>query len=153
LLRVSNTITLPRLASATPRSLRATEPHETKGRCVPEPQYQLVRDRLIKTRARQHLTLREAAEKAGVSAATLSRFERGASNPDLPTVDRLIDWLELDRSAVFAPAPRRAREKTLPDQVAVMLRADRNLDPGIAQALSKVFKTAYDEFTKADAER
>lgn len=116
-----------------------------------EPDYQLIRDRLIKTRKRTRITLRQAGQKIGVSAATLSRFERGAGNPDLPTIDRLIDWLELDRSAVFAPpAKGTRRDPGTPEQVEVLLRADRNLDPGTAMALSNLFKAAYQELSKVD---
>jgi transcriptional regulator with XRE-family HTH domain len=118
---------------------------------VAEPDYQLIRDRLTQTRTRQRITLRQAAHKTGISAATISRFERGAQNPDLPTLNKLIDWLELDRSAVFAP-PKKGKqpEPATPDQVAVLLRADRNLDPGTARALSNLFKSAYDEFSKVE---
>jgi transcriptional regulator with XRE-family HTH domain len=121
---------------------------------VAEPDYQLVRDRLIQTRTRNRITLRQAGQKIGVSAATLSRFERGAGNPDLPTLNSLIEWLELDRSAVFAPTKKgRTRDPGTPEQVAVLLRADRNLDAGTAQALSNLFKTAYQEFSKVDPDR
>ena len=118
---------------------------------MPDPDYQLVRERLAQTRNRQRITLRQAAQKTGVSAATLSRFERSAGNPDLPTIDKLIDWLELDRAAVFAPSKRgKQRKPATPDQVAVLLRADPTLDPGTAQALSNLFKSAYTEFSKVD---
>jgi transcriptional regulator with XRE-family HTH domain len=118
---------------------------------LPDPDYQLVRERLAQTRNRQRITLRQAAQKTGISAATLSRFERGAGNPDLPTIDKLIDWLELDRAAVFAPSKRgKQRKPATPDQVAVLLRADPKLDPGTAQALSNLFKSAYAEFSKVD---
>lgn len=119
-----------------------------------EPDYQLVRDRLIQTRKRNRITLRQAGQRVGVSAATLSRFERGAGNPDLPTLNSLIDWLELDRSAVFAPKNKGDKSDAgTPDQVEVLLRADRNLDAGTAQALSNLFKAAYQEFSKVDPDR
>jgi transcriptional regulator with XRE-family HTH domain len=128
---------------------RAPEP--TEGEPLPDPDYQLVRERLVQTRRRQNVTLRQAAQRTGISAATLSRFERGAGNPDLPTIDKLISWLELDRAAVFAPSGRgKARPANTPDQVAVLLRADPKLDRGTAQALSRLFKSAYSEFSKID---
>jgi transcriptional regulator with XRE-family HTH domain len=126
-------------------------PEPIEGEPLPDPDYQLVRERLVQTRRRQNVTLRQAAQKTGISAATLSRFERGAGNPDLPTIDKLISWLELDRAAVFVPSGRgKERPTNTPDQVAVLLRADPKLDRGTAQALSRLFKSAYSEFSKID---
>jgi transcriptional regulator with XRE-family HTH domain len=134
---------------------RGQSPSTAKEQCfLSDPDYRLVRERLALTRKRQRITLRQAAQKVGISAATLSRFERGAGNPDLPTIDRLIDWLELDRAAVFAPSKAgRQRVPATPDQVAVLLRADPKLDPSTAQALSNLFKSAYAEFSKVDTGR
>jgi len=124
------------------------------GVCLADPDYQLIRDRLVQTRERNRITLRQAGQMVGVSAATLSRFERGAGNPDLPTLDRLIEWLGLDRAAVFAPAKKgKKKDPGTPEQVAVLLRADRNLDAGTAQALSSLFKAAYQELSKVDPNR
>jgi transcriptional regulator with XRE-family HTH domain len=115
---------------------------------MPSPDYELIRSRLTQTRERQRITLRRAAEITGVSAATLSRFERGAANPDLPTIDKLIDWLELDRAEVFAGRNSEHDQLKTPDQVARILRSDRNLDTNTARALSSLFRAAYDGFAE-----
>ena len=60
-------------------------------------------------------------------------------------MNKLIDWLELDRNAVFHSAPPHAKET--PKQVEVLLRADKKLDPRTARALASIFKTAYKEMT------
>ena len=111
---------------------------------MPEPNYELVRQRLQTTRYQRGLNLRDASKHIGVSAPTLSRIERGASTPDVGTLDLLIDWLELDRSAVFNAPP--AEAKSTPDSVEVLLRADKDLDAKTARALSAIFRAAYDEF-------
>src|SRR5436309_13022445 len=104
------------------------------------PNYALVSERLRRARKQGNLSLRQVANAIDVSASTLSRVERGAQ-PDLETVNKLIDWLELDRNAVFHSAPMEAKDTAM--QVEVLLRADKNLDPRTAKALASIFKTAY----------
>lgn len=106
--------------------------------------YELVRDRLIKTRRKRGVSLREVAEQTGLSAATLSRFEKKKGTPDLPTVAKLADWLSLDRAAVFNAQEEEAADT--PSVVTAHLRADKNLDPETAEALAKSFNELYKAF-------
>ncbi len=110
-----------------------------------EPQLELVRERLSSTRRERRLTLRQAAEQIGVSPTTLSRIERGAGRPDLPTLDALITWLDLDRASVF-DAARPEAPSTL-EAVQVLLRADKNLNERTARALSTIFESVYKELS------
>ncbi|MGD0165907.1 MAG: helix-turn-helix transcriptional regulator [Gaiellaceae bacterium] len=110
--------------------------------------YELVNQRLRLTRKQRGLSLRDVAEEIGVSPSTLSRVERGAA-PDLATLNKLIDWLGIDRSAVFHSRP--AAPKTVPRQVEVLLRADKNIDPKTATTLAKIFETAYKEMTTGNS--
>lgn len=110
------------------------------------PNYALVSERLKKTRQQRDLTLRQAEEATGVGAATLSRIERGATTPDNDTLDKLIDWLELERSAVYNAAP--AAADSTPEAVTALLRADPHLDSKTVQALGAIFETAYAQFTE-----
>jgi transcriptional regulator with XRE-family HTH domain len=109
-----------------------------------EPNYELIRQRLRRARRQRGLSLREVADEITVSPSTLSRLERGTGSPDLPTVNKLISWLDVDRDAVFGVRAQR-EEKSTPASVEVLLRADKNLDPKTAQTLAKIFKTAYRE--------
>jgi transcriptional regulator with XRE-family HTH domain len=108
-----------------------------------KPNYELVRTRLRRARKSKRLSLRDAAAEIGeVSPSTLSRIERGAT-PDLATLERLLDWLGLDRDVVLnsrTPTPG-----STPRQVEVLLRADKKLDPGTAKTLAKIFHAAYKE--------
>jgi transcriptional regulator with XRE-family HTH domain len=114
---------------------------------VPEPNYDLVRERLRRARKRRNLSLREVADEIGeISPSTLSRIERGAT-PDLGNLNMLVAWLKLDRDAVFNAKPPTA--KTTPRQVEVLLRADKKLDPRTARTLAKIFDTAYREMTES----
>lgn len=109
-----------------------------------KPNYDLVRERLRRTRQQRDLTLREAEQETGVGAATLSRIERGATTPDNATLDKLIDWLELERSHVYNAAPTDA--ESTPEAVTALLRADPQLDSNTVKALGAIFETAYAQF-------
>lgn len=109
-----------------------------------DPNYELIRERLRRGRRQRGLSLREVAEEIDVSPSTLSRLERGTGSPDLPTVNKLIAWLDIDRDAVFGVRPKK-EEKSTPASVEVLLRADKNIDPKTAKTLAKIFRTAYQE--------
>jgi transcriptional regulator with XRE-family HTH domain len=115
------------------------------------PDFELVRRRLAQARKRQDLSLRAVAEDAGISAATLSRFESRKGNPDLETLSKLIEWLKLDRGDVFR-APLSAPRDT-PQAVEVHLRADPKLDPKTAQALAEGFRIMYERFTQDEPDQ
>jgi transcriptional regulator with XRE-family HTH domain len=109
-----------------------------------QPNYELIRERLRRTRRQRNLSLREVAEEIGVSASTLSRLERGTGVPDLPTLTSLATWLDVDRDTLFGVRGK-TQERSTPATVEVLLRADKNLDPKTAKTLAKIFRTAYTE--------
>ncbi len=115
------------------------------------PDFELVRKRLAQARKNQDLSLRAVAEATDISAATLSRFESRKGNPDLETLSKLIDWLELDRGDVFG-APSLVPRDT-PQAVEVHLRADPKLDPKTAQALAEGFRIMYEHFTQDEPDK
>src|SRR5437879_3764513 len=84
--------------------------------------------------------LRTAAAESGISAATLSRLERGlfATLPDTPTLTKVAAWLGTSVSELLKEPgqakTKTARESTLPEMVEVHLRADKNLPPETAKA-------------------
>jgi transcriptional regulator with XRE-family HTH domain len=108
------------------------------------PDYELVSKRLRLARKQRNLSLRDVEREIKVSPSTLSRIERGAA-PDLATLNKLVDWLEIERSAVFHSQP--AEPKSTPQKVEVLLRADKDIDPKTATTLAKIFQTAYKEMT------
>ncbi len=106
------------------------------------------------------LSLRDVADETGVSASTLSRIENGTGKPDADNIARLTGWLNMPMERVMgASATARAGEETLasavhyfpheatPDIVEAHLRADRNLTPETAKALSELFRVAYAQFS------
>src|ERR1700738_1789797 len=101
--------------------------------------------RLHEKRLARGLSLRQAAQEAGVSPTTLSRVERGDHLPDRENLLQLANWdgMTLDQVALN-PAEHNvivhnADESTV-EAVALHLRADKDLDPKDAQILMEVFR-------------
>jgi transcriptional regulator with XRE-family HTH domain len=102
------------------------------------------------------LSLRAVADVTNVSASTLSRIENGTGKPDADNIARLTNWLDMpvdrvlnrqnDRDSV-EPVVYYPHEAT-PEIVEAHLRADKNLSPETAKALSELFRVAYSEFSK-----
>ena len=103
-------------------------------------------NRLAQARKHRSLGLRAVSEATGISPAKLSRFESKEGNPDIDTLLRLVDWLELERSDVFAAAA--AATADTPGVVEVHLQADPR-----RQALAEGFRIMYERFTQDEPER
>lgn len=109
---------------------------------------------LKRKRRQEALSLRAVAKQTQVSASTLSRIENGSGVPDAETLARLARWLEIPLERVVEvrghdltdPVVYYPQEST-PDIVEAHLRADRNLTPETAQALSELFRVAYRQFS------
>jgi transcriptional regulator with XRE-family HTH domain len=112
--------------------------------------------RAIKRRREElQLSLRDVADVTGVSASTLSRIENGTGRPDADNIARLTSWLDMPVDRVM----RKQREEDVeavvyypheatPEIVEAHLRADKNLSPETAKALSELFRVAYQQFSK-----
>ena len=101
------------------------------------------------------LSLRDVADETGVSASTLSRIENGTGKPDADNIARLTGWLEVPIERVMSGQPEGDESKAVvyfpqeptPSIVEAHLRADRNLTPETAKALSELFRVAYTQFS------
>ena len=82
--------------------------------------------------------MRAAAKEIGVSAATLSRVERGYL-PDLETFRKICAWLGVDSGEVLGLVP----PKPSTPQVTVHFRKSQTLTPKTAQALGKMVLAAH----------
>lgn len=111
--------------------------------------------RAIKRRREElGLSLRDVADKTNVSASTLSRIENGTGKPDADNIARLTDWLDMPVDRVMRKSGAEAAvepviyypHEATPEIVEAHLRADRNLTPETAKALSELFRVAYDNF-------
>ncbi len=107
-------------------------------------------------REEQGLSLRDVANETGVSASTLSRIENGTGKPDADNIARLTAWLNVPMERIMSGRSSEGDEarpvvyfpqETMPDIVEAHLRADRNLTPDTAKALSELFRVAYAQFS------
>ena len=100
-------------------------------------------------------SLRDVADVTGVSASTLSRIENGTGKPDADNIARLTGWLDMPMDRIMnkqsssnevEPVIYYPHEAT-PEIVEAHLRADKNLSPETANALSELFRVAYKQFS------
>lgn len=108
----------------------------------------------IRTKRRESkLGLRAAAKEIGLSAATLSRLERGLSSslPDAESLSKLAAWLNTTVSSLLEEKQSKnashEKQSDVRDIVEVHLRADKKLTPETAKALAGMFRTLYDQVT------
>ena len=102
------------------------------------------------------LSLRDVADVTQVSASTLSRIENGTGKPDADNIARLTNWLDMPVDRVMKKKGARENveavvyypHEAMPEIVEAHLRADRNLTPETAKALSELFRVAYTQFSK-----
>jgi len=97
------------------------------------------------------LSLRDAADAIGVSAATLSRIESGGRLPGRDTLLRIAHWLGVRLDLSEPPRSRRQGVSTAPplttvEAVELRVRTDRDLAPADAEALTEIFRIAYERF-------
>ena len=112
--------------------------------------------RAIKRRREElQLSLRDVADLTGVSASTLSRIENGTGKPDADNIARLTSWLDMPVDRVMKKQREEDVEAVVyypheatPEIVEAHLRADKNLTPETAKALSELFRVAYQQFSK-----
>jgi transcriptional regulator with XRE-family HTH domain len=99
------------------------------------------------------MSLRDVADITQVSASTLSRIENGTGRPDTDNIGRITQWLDMPVDRLMKhgddvePVIYYPHEAT-PEIVEAHLRADKNLDPQTAVALSELFRVAYQQFSK-----
>lgn len=127
--------------------------------------YRSDRDSLINTaelgkaikrrREELKLSLRDVADVVGVSASTLSRIENGTGRPDADNIARITQWLDMPVDRLIRGQAGGEVEPVIyyphepvPEIVEAHLRADKNLSAETANALSELFRVAYEQFSK-----
>lgn len=111
--------------------------------------------RAVKRRRQElRLSLRNVADVTDVSASTLSRIENGKGKPDADNIARLTGWLDMPIDRVMNKQPENDVEPVIyypheatPEIVEAHLRADKELTPETAKALSELFRVAYKQFS------
>jgi transcriptional regulator with XRE-family HTH domain len=103
-------------------------------------------DLAARIRARRRdlgIGMREAARQIGVSAATLSRVERGGHLPDRENLFRFQRWLEPDAGGDPAQREPHTPGASTMEAVELHLRADPDLTEEDAEALARMVRLAY----------
>jgi transcriptional regulator with XRE-family HTH domain len=94
--------------------------------------------------------LRETSVEIGnVSPSTLSRVESGRM-PDMETFLALCNWLQVPPAELFRTTEE--DQPDTPEAIAIQLRADKKLDPAIANALASLVKAAYRDLSQKNDE-
>lgn len=94
-------------------------------------------------RKAQKLSWRKLAEKAGVSASTLTRMQQGKL-PDVNTFTRLTRWLKLPAEQFLKQAKSGQRGDPHPLAVAsTLLRGKREMSPKAMEALEELVQAAF----------
>ena len=108
------------------------------------------------------LSLRDVATETAVSASTLSRIENGTGKPDADNIVRLTAWLDVPMERILSGRKVEADssqavvyypQEPTPQIVEAHLRADKNLTPETAAALSELFRVAYNQFSRSQTEK
>lgn len=97
-------------------------------------------------REAKKLTWKTVADKAGVSASTLTRIAQG-KRPDVDTLAALCKWSGLSANDFIAYGESREKPEHLAEIVA-HLRADKNIKPEGAAAIEAMIRSAYEQFRK-----
>ncbi len=112
---------------------------------------------MVRTK-RGHRGLRETVKEIGdISPSTLSRVEN-EKTPDMDTFLQLCDWLMVPPSTFLKNSEEvnnmngeAAQDPS--EEIAIQLRADKNLDPATANALAALVKAAYHNLRDGEDER
>jgi transcriptional regulator with XRE-family HTH domain len=95
-------------------------------------------------RARGERGIREAAREIGISAATLSRVERG-NVPDIGTFAKVCSWLRIDPAEVLGIGETHSPTKAAQPAALVAtahFRAGQTSSPELAKALAEMILAA-----------
>lgn len=98
----------------------------------------------------QNLSLRVAAKKLGMSAATLSRAENGTHIPEGENLVKLARWvgMPLDRPRRRARTDVHGPGASTMEAIELHLRADKELTVDDAEMLVDLMRTAYQRLSR-----
>jgi transcriptional regulator with XRE-family HTH domain len=102
-----------------------------------------VGEELRKRRQAAGWSLKIMEEKTGISAATLSRLERG-STPDVPTMDKAAKWLGVVIQTAGESLAEVNTDEDLLQTIEVHLRANKKLSTRLAKSIAESFATVME---------
>lgn len=93
---------------------------------------------------------KKVAEKAKVSASTLTRMGQG-KRPDVDSLAALASWSGLDVRDFYRDTELPQVQKDTLSQITTLLRADRHIEGEDAQTMELMIKTLYEDMRKRRA--
>ena len=90
--------------------------------------------------------IRSVAEEVGVSAATLSRIERGYTADDA-TLKKVCDWLGVELSEILEGGEVQSKSAVKSARALVHFRKDQAVAPKTANALAQLILAAQDQMS------
>jgi transcriptional regulator with XRE-family HTH domain len=108
----------------------------------PEIDVQLLEKLLRSRRKAANLSLRDAADQIGISAATLQRVEAGQV-PNTAGLIQIVKWLGISMEDLYPQRKSSGMESGTVAKIEVHLRADPHLDPTAAQAIAEAVQKLY----------
>lgn len=67
-----------------------------------QPEFEIMKV-LIEARTKQNMTQKELAEGSGIRQSNISRIEKGASSPNISTLQKLAEGLGMNLQVRFVP--------------------------------------------------
>lgn len=67
-----------------------------------QPEFEIMKV-LIEARTKQNMTQKELAERSGIRQSNISRIEKGASSPNISTLQKLAEGLGMNLQVRFVP--------------------------------------------------
>lgn len=105
----------------------------------------------VKARRRElGISLRAAAAEVGVSAATLSRVERGDYLPDRDNLFRLLRWVGAPVVEPSGPAEPHPPGAATMEAIELHLRADKDLTAADADTIAQMVRLAYERLRRSE---
>jgi len=102
---------------------------------------------LDNVRKNSNLTWKKVADKAGVSASTLTRMAQG-KRPDVDSMAALATWSNLNVDNYIVGHNQEKMAKTSIEEVSALFRADPSLEPSAAAAIEAIVRAAHEKLRK-----
>ncbi|KCZ54175.1 hypothetical protein HY29_15645 [Hyphomonas beringensis] len=104
---------------------------------------------LDEIRRSEKLSWKGVAEKAGVSASTLTRIGQG-KRPDVDGMAALSAWANLDANSFIVKLDNTPVERETLSEISALLRADSKLKGRDAEMLEAMLRSAYQTMRSKD---
>jgi len=95
-------------------------------------------------RKNEKLTWKKIADKAEVSASTLTRMAQG-KRPDIDSMAALASWSNLNVDNYIVGHNKEKMTKNSIEEVSALFRADPTLEPAAAAAIEAIVRAAHEK--------